>query len=692
MYARRPHTDVWCCAYVVDDEEVKLWKPGDPTPQEFSEAANNPAWFISGFERAIEQHIMGPRYGWPLVPTERQRCSQAASLALALPAKLEKVAEVLGLEHRKDAAGKRIMLQLCKPRAPRPHENPEGIYWHDDPERFAIGYEYCRQDTRVERAIHQRIGHLIPGEQALWELDATINQRGIPIDVDLLNAAIAAARAEQDNIKSEFVTHTRGSPARINQTAQLITWLQANGCEVKDVRSPTLKALLDRPDLPPTVRQVVELRLAGARASVSKLQAMARWCDDQGRIRGAFRYHGAATGRWTSLGVQLQNLKRVETNDLGAAIDAVKSGDLKSYNQPLAIIGDLSRAIIAASSGHRFIAADLSGIESRITAWVAGEAAKVNAWAKFDLTGNPEDEPYRIVGKSFGLPDETARSTGKVADLAFGYSGSVGAWRKLAANDQRTDDEIKALQQTWRNDHPNIVRFWKTLDRSAVRAVKNPSTTVQCERVSFRMEDVFLKLRLPSGREISYPFPRIETNDRGDPVVVFKDNAAGRFVDCRNGRGAYGGLWIENVVQGIARDVFAAAMPELERREYAIVLHVHDEIVAEVPNDIGSVDEFVKILTTAPAWADGLPLAAKGRSGPRFSKSSPPPPPEASFAEPLEVHHQYPRVEIGFAVGESDDLTQKFVPLPDTPARYGGSEWGSAGEPEIQTCRQWEVH
>jgi hypothetical protein len=305
------------------------------------------------------------------------------------------------------------------------------------------------------------------------------------------------------------------------------------------------------------------------------------------------------------------------------------------------VIGDISRAIIAASPGHRFIAADLSGIESRLTAWIAGQQSKVNQWAKFDLTKNPEDEPYRRIGLDcFKLPEESARDVGKIGDLAFGYAGGVGAWRKLASNDTRTDEEIKQLQQSWREAHPNVVQFWKSLDRSAVRAVKHPGATFACGKVSFRVEDVFLKLRLPSGRDLSYPFPRVVMNDRVDAVVVFKDNAKGRFVDCRNGHGAYGGLWMENVVQAIARDVFTTAMPALERAGYPVVLHVHDEIVAEVSDGLGTTEEFVQILTTPPAWAEGLPLAAKGRNGARFAKASKPagaasePPPWEQPAQP----------------------------------------------------------
>ena len=684
-YSTHSSTDVWCCAYAMDDGEIKLWKPDKPIPEEFIEAAKNPDWIVSAFndafERRIEQHIMAPRYGWPRVPLARHRCSQAAALALALPASLEKVAAALDLPQQKDQTGHRLMMQMARPRAPRQHEDPNSIYWFDDSDRRERLYEYCKQDVATERAIHQRIPPLSPEEQRLWELDAEINDRAIPLDVELLHAALAAVEIEQNNINQEFIAHTQGCPGSINEVAQLLTWLQDKGCDVKNVRSATLEAKLKQDDLSPTVRRVIELRLAGAHASVNKLRTMAQWCDS-GRVRGAFRYHGASTGRFTSLGVQLQNLKRPETEDLDAAIAAVASGNLNGYEQPMAVIGDISRAIIAASPGHRFIAADLSGIESRITAWVAGQQSKVNQWAKFDLTKNPEDEPYRRIGLDcFKLPEESARDVGKIGDLAFGYAGGVGAWRKLASGDTRTDDEIKQLQKSWRDAHPNVVQFWKSLDRSAVRAVKHPGATFACGKVSFRVEDVFLKLRLPSGRELSYPFPRVVVNDRGDAVVVFKDNSKGRFVDCRNGHGAYGGLWMENVVQAIARDVFTTAMPALERAGYPVVLHVHDEIVAEVADGFGTTEEFVQILTTPPTWAEGLPLAAKGRNGARFAKASKPaaeprPEPEPELEPPPHTNGGDSQQWQDY---NFDDYTRGENRSGSSPAQYIYRD--SAGEP-----------
>jgi DNA polymerase len=650
-------TDVWCCAYAADNQEIKLWIPGDPIPIEFVEAAQNQDWLVTAFndqfERLIESHVMGPRYGWPLVPIERHRCTQAAALALALPAKLESVAQALNLEYQKDKAGHRVMLRMSRPRQPRQNEDPAGVYWFDDTERRKQLYEYCQRDVATERALHQRIGSLVPAEHELWQLDSRINDRGMHIDTNLLDAAIRIASAVSVEINSEISRITNGAVTSINQPARLIAWLASQGCEVTDVQKGTLTKVLTRSDLPLDAKRAIELRLDGAHAAAAKLSTMRNWVNGGGRARGTFRFHGASTGRWTSFGIQIQNLKRPVVEDMSAAIKAVATGDLANlrakYKQPMSVIGDITRALICAAPGHRLIAADLSGIESRGTAWLSGQQSKLDQWAKFDRSKNPEDEPYFLIGRRLGLPSEQARGVGKTADLAFGYMGGKGAWHKLAgADDASTDEQIKERQQAWRNAHPETVRFWRGLDRAAVRAIENPGREVGCKRVAFEYSGDFLFMHLPSGRKIAYPFPRLITNERGEPAVVFMDNQQGKWVECRHGHGAYGGIWCENAVQAVARDLFAAAMPRLEAAGYPIVLHVHDEIVAEVPDSFGSVEEFVRILTTPPEWASGLPIAAKGRNGPRFAKIDPPktppqpPPPEDSGAA-MAQEHEPPR-------------------------------------------------
>ena len=392
-YASHSTTDVWCCAYAVDDDPIKLWVPGESIPPEFKEAAQNPDWLVSAFndqfERLIEQHIMAQRYGWPTIPMERHRCIQAAALALALPATLEKVARALKLEQQKDESGRRTMLQMAIPRPPRQDEDPEGLYWFDDLERLARLYEYNKQDLAVERAIHHRIGSLSPEEQSLWVLDAAINDRGLFIDGELLDAAIRIAEAAQSAISTELQKITEGALRSINQP-KMKEWLGTHGCEVTDIQKATLQKVLARPNVPPACRQVIELRLDGAHAAPAKLRTMRGWRNPDGRARGTFRFHGASTGRWTSFGIQTQNMKRPLVGEMGAAIEAVATGDLdhlrRRYRQPMSVVGDISRALICAPPGHRLITADFSGVESRITAWASGQQSKLDRWIQFDHT------------------------------------------------------------------------------------------------------------------------------------------------------------------------------------------------------------------------------------------------------------------------------------------------------------------
>jgi len=639
VYAAHATTDVWCCAYAVDDGDVQLWTPGMPVPPEFVEAARNADWLVcahnDAFERAIETHIMAPRYGWPLAPLAQHRCTQAAALSHALPAKLAKVAAALELKEQKDAEGERLMRKMALPRKPRAGEDPNGTYWFDDPERRTRLGEYCKQDVRTERELHQRIGFISAAEQKVWEIDAVINSRGPYLDGDLLDGALRIADELDAEIGPEIAELTGGVVTSINQTDRLIRWLGEHGCNVDDIKKQTLrKALLN--GATPEARRVIELRLAGAHAAANKLSTLKEWRGTDGRVRGGLIYHGGGTGRWSSWGVQLHNLKKPTIDDVDAAIPLVASGDLQSVRQrfadPMGAVGDLSRAIVCAAPGHRLLIADYSGIESRLTAWLSGQQSKVNDWAVFDDTKEKKNDPYYKLGKKFGLPEETARSIGKTADLAFGYSGGVGAWRKLAAGSTLSDAEIVALRDRWREEHPQTVQFWNHLSIAAARAVRSPDHAIKCGRVGrigFFYDGTYLRMQLPSGRSIVYPQPHVELNEFGKFDVYFKDNSKG-FTDVR----AWRGLLIENAVQGVARDLFAEALIRLEAAGYPVVLHVHDEVVCELPLGIGSTEEFQKLMTAAPAWADGLPIEAEPREGQRFIKSKKPQIEAPGAAEP----------------------------------------------------------
>jgi DNA polymerase len=634
QYAANPSTEILVVAYAVDEGPVQLWRPGDPIPIEFHEAAPNPNWLVcahnDGFESNIEEHVLRPRFGWPITALERHRCTMAMCLALGLPAKLSLVADVLELANRKDAAGERLMHQMSKPRRARKDEDPAVVHWFDDQERLQRLYDYCRQDVKVERELYYRLPSLPAAEQTLWASSCAINSRGFCVDRKFAEAARRIAQAVRPEIDTELAELTDGVVTGINQIARLQQWLQDQGCPASKLDRRAVERLLETEDLPPKAHRALELRLGGAQAATKKIDALLARAGADDRVRGAFKYHGAATGRFSSEGFQAQNLKRPVVEDLAAAIDAVATGDIERVKaldpRPLAVIGNCIRPMIVAAEGHVLIGADFSSIESRMLAWLASENWKLDSYRRFDATKDPRDEPYCVTAcKIFGKPpgsftkDSPERGVGKVCDLAFGYQGGLAAWRNFEP-DKFTDTEVETFKADWRAAHPATVRFWHQIDNAAVLAVRERGEVVRCSRVDLKCVGSFLFIKLPSGRKISYPQPRL-INDKNDRKrVVFSDNSGGRFIDCRHGQGAYGGLWAENIVSGIARDLLAAAMLRIEAAGYPIVLHVHDELVCDVPLGFGNVEEFSHLMTRKPAWALELPIAASAWTGSRYCK------------------------------------------------------------------------
>lgn len=632
-YAADPHTEVLCVAFAVDDCPVQLWRPGDPVPAEFIEAARNPSWIVAAhndaFEAAIEKYILAPRYGFPLIELSRHRCTMAMALAAGLPAKLSKAADALELTNRKDVAGERLMHQMSKPRRPRKDEDPSQIFYWDDQERLDRLYAYVKQDVETEREIYNRLPALSASEQALWVLSSEINNRGFCVDRKFAEAARRVAQAAGPEIDAKLAELTGGAVTKITQGKRLLAWLEQHGYAAKSLKREAVENQLEKEDLPALLRQALELRLGGAQAAVKKIDALLAHAGDDDRIRGSYRYHGASTGRWSGEGFQPQNIKRPVVEDLDAAIAAVATGDYahvkKLYPRPLSVVGDCGRPTICAAPGNVLIGADFSSIESRALAWVAGEEWKLDSYRRFDATHDPRDEPYCITAcKIYRVPDGSftkdspERRVGKTCDLAFGYAGGLGAWRKFQP-DQFSDQEVEKFKTEWRAAHPKIKHFWHDVDRAAWTAVRERGRIVCCGPVAFKCNGAFLHVKLPSGRKLSYPQPRI-VGDEHEQSVVFADNGAGQFRDCRHGNGAYGGLWTENIVSGIARDLLAEAMLRIEAAGFPVVMHTHDELACEVPVDFGGTEEFTRLMTRNPSWALSLPIAAGAWSGPRYSK------------------------------------------------------------------------
>jgi DNA polymerase len=543
---------------------------------------------------------------------------------------LSLAAIALELSNRKDAAGERLMHQTSKPRRPHKDEDSTKVYWFEDAGRLQRLNEYCRQDVEVERELFTRLPPLSASERALWELSSRINTRGFHVDRAFAQAARKIAEAAAPEIDAEITEITEGAVTTISQVARLLSWLREQGCGLDNLGRKTIEKQLQADDLSLQVRRALELRLGGAQAAVKKIDALLARAGDDGRVRGAFRYHGAATGRWAGEGFQPQNLKRPAVDDLKAAVAAVATGDYAHvrslYPRPLSVVGDCSRSMICAAPGHMLIGADFGSIESRVLAWIAGEEWKLDAYRRYDATRDPRDEPYCVLAcRMLHLPDGSVvpgtreRTVGKTGDLACGYQGGANAIEKFAPG-MFSLAEREEIKREWRTAHPAVHRLWHAVDRAAWTAVQQRGRVICCGRVAFKCAGNFLLLKVPSGRKLAYPFARPKLLDSEHGAVVFADSSDGQFRDCRNGNGAYGGIWTENIVSGIARDLLAEAMLRIEAAGYPIVLHVHDEIVAEVPAGFGSTEEFTRLMTQRPGWALDLPIAASAWAGLRYCK------------------------------------------------------------------------
>jgi DNA polymerase bacteriophage-type len=631
-YAADSSTSVLCIAYAVDNDPVKLWVPGDPVPPEFVEASHDPTWisysFNDLFERVIAEAILVPKHGWPRIPIERRRCLMAMSLALALPGSLAGVAKALGLTHQKDSAGGRLMLQMSKPRRPRRGEDPSTIHWWNDDERVARLQAYCVADVETERELMQRLRPLAPREQRLWQLDAQINHRGIQVDRRLVKKAAAIVDRALVDLDVELAELTGGKVEKASQVARLAQWAASRGAVLKSCEKGAIEKKLAG-KVPGDVRRALTIRLESAHASTKKLGAILSHVGDDNRIRGTLQYHGAAPGRWVGRGPQVQNLKRVNGVDIDTALAAIETGDVnvvrQKFGPPLELIGQMLRPMVVARRRHRFIGGDFSQIESRVLAWLSGEAGKLASFCEFDAGRGP-DIYVTTYARAFGIQPaavtEQQRQVGKVMELALGFAGGIGAFQNMAANYgvEISDQAADVLKRRWRAAHPRTVTFWHRLNKAAIAAVWTPGKVTTAGKIQFRRDGGYLFCRLPSSRRISYPFPRLIEGKFGDWSLSFKDNAGGKWVDCRFGHGTYGGAIAENVTQAVARDILAEALWRLERAGYPVTLHVHDEVVCELPIGSGSTEEFKAIVETLPRWAEGLPVAAEPWEGFRYSK------------------------------------------------------------------------
>jgi DNA polymerase bacteriophage-type len=656
-YAADSSTSVRVFGYAVDDGPKELWKPGMPIPAPYIEAANDPSWTVVAhndqFETAIEALVLGPRFDWPQIPLRQHVCTMARARALAYPGSLEGAARAAGIALRKDVEGHAAMLRLSKPRKPRKGEDRTIIHWHESESDLLLLDRYVIGDVELERQLFRVLPPLIDSEQKIWVLDQIINRRGFHTDVALAIAVQDIVKAERVAIKEAITDLTKGRITSPNQRDRILAFLQERGHQIQSLQKRAVASLLaGSPN--DEVRQLLERRRDGSKTAAHKFKALLASVDEDGRIRGTLNYHGCGPGRWSGKGFQPQNLaKRIETKDIDAAVEAILARDIgrvRELGAPITVAGDVSRAAIIARAGHVLMGADFSAVESRALAHLAGETWKVEAYRKFDETGDPRLEMYcvlasRALGREVTPVDEEGRDFGKTNDLAFGYSGSVGAWRKFDPSDKYADEEVLGFARRFREEHPATVRLWNALEKAAKLAVLHPDARFELSnKVAFEMEGKHLFMELPSGRRICYPEARIGPGKYEDTTQVhFKDNARGGWTDVSAWRGSF----TENLVQAFCRDLLAAAMLRLESvGTYKPILHVHDEIICEIPEGSGSEEEFLRLMTELPEWAAGMPLAAKAWTRKRFAKTKKPAAPASETAALILMDAAQPAAQV----------------------------------------------
>ena len=624
-YAQSPDFDILLFGVSVDHGPIKVYDLacGDTVPEEIIMALTDndvAKWaYNASFERVCLSVWLGRNYpqhfrscggsgdmGRDYLDPSSWRCSMVLAAYNGLPMGLEKVGAVLGFEEQKMKEGKDLIRYFCTPSrtAGRTWNLPEHA-----PERWELFRKYNVRDVQVEMQIQDRLKDY-PVPEHVWEeyrLDQEINDRGIRIDRQLVEQAIRI----DDMARSDLMGRMREKTGLENpgSVIQLRGWLQENGLDMETLGKKEVTAALQT--APPGAAEVLGLRLQTAKSSVKKYQAMQNTACLDDRCRGMFAFYGAnRSGRWAGRLVQLQNLVRNEMPDLAQARELVKAGDYEMlsllYESVPEVLAQLVRTAFVPAPGYRFIVSDFSAIEARVLSHLAGET-----W-RSDVFKDNGDIYCASASQMFGVPVEKhgvnghLRQKGKIAELALGYGGSVGALKAMGALDMGlAEDELQPLVDMWRSSNPHIVRYWWEIDTAVKKAVReHVPTKVGC--VDFCWKAGMLFIGLPSERRLAYVKPRIGVNRFGGESVTYMGTDAQKKWSRIE---SYGPKFTENIVQAISRDILAYAMDTLQ--DCRIVGHVHDEVIIEAGPEI-SLDHVCELMGRTPPWIPGLLLRADG--------------------------------------------------------------------------------
>jgi DNA polymerase len=620
IYANDNTTEVLCIAFGTTPETVKVLPPQNPSTnqlwplmQHVSKGGKIQAWNAM-FEYAIWNCVCVPKYDWPVLKLEQVIDSMAIAAANNIPQSLDDAGNFMDSEHKKDAAGKRLIMKLSKPTSK--------MIFNEDKDLLNELFEYCKQDVRTEMSIVANLRGLTDAEQAVWELTQRVNLRGVPVDpYELHNAVLAVVRA-QDALDNELLSMTGCKPS---ERQKLLDWLNANGARMDDLTAKTVTAKLVDTNLNSTVRRALELRQEGSQTSVAKYAKMME-IQRNGRIRNTLVYHGASTGRWASRGgLNLQNIARptISDREIEDAIPLV----FEQANGTMDQLSSLVRSAIRAPQGYTFVDVDFSSIENRVGVYLAGQKDKVELFRKGldEYKVFAAESLYRI---SYDEVTKEQRQISKSAVLGAMFGQGAKGLVKYAEGMgvTLTESQAKNAVDGYRTSYAKVKELWALCENAAIQAVENPGNPFAAGgKIVMKVAKNALWMQLPSGRLICWQRPQLEllTTPWGQEklgVTIHSQNTYTR----QWGRNALIGSSIfQSAVQGTARDFLAVAMINLEKAGYEVINSIHDEVLLLVDEDRAEEaleNDVMYIMTNPPKWAPDFPLAAEGWHGKRYRK------------------------------------------------------------------------
>lgn len=622
-YCESPNFEILLFGYSIDSGPVQVvdLACGEHIPKEVLAALEDDSVIKWAFNAAFERVCLSRYLGYPTgeyLDPESWHCSMVWAATMGLPLSLEGVGAVLGLEKQKLTEGKELIKYFCQPCLPtkangqRTRNRP----FHA-PDKWELFKRYNARDVEAEMGIQRKLSKF-PVPPQVWEeydIDQEINDRGVRIDIELVEQAVQMdARSRQELTDAMKRMTALENPNSVQQMKQ---WLSDNGMETDSLGKKVVAELLKT--APPELAEVLALRQQLAKSSVRKYQAMEKTVCNDSRARGMFMFYGAnRTGRFSGRNIQLRNLPQNHLPDLAEARALVRSGDFDAvkllYEDVPDTLSQLIRTAFIPREGAQFLVADFSAIEARVIAWFAGESWRQEVFAKGgDIYCASASQMFKVPVEKHGINGHL-RQKGKIAELALGYGGSVGALKAMGALEMGlTDEELPQLVDAWRQSNPNIVKFWWAVDKAVMEAVRYKHTTTDYG-LTFSCRSGMLFITLPSGRKLAYVKPKVGTNKFGGECITYEGIGSTKKWERLD---SYGPKFVENIVQATARDILCYAMRTL--RCCSIVMHIHDELVIEADPRM-SLDAVCEQMGRTPPWAKGLLLRADGYATPFYKK------------------------------------------------------------------------